>query len=104
MGMYCCCGVRKRDPWVCECDWDGWSLCFQTDHVPDSVPIQMPTKNGTYIVRVFEDADNHETQSQFSLIQKNWGEPTNKAISHWSITYNDHWTGFRGVYAWKEMQ
>lgn len=103
MGMYCCCGVKKRsEGWKCECDWDGWSGCFKTDEMPESVPIKNPDKDGLYKVRVFEGGDNHEAESQFSLKQKNWGQITNEAVSLWEYEYNDNWMGFRGVYAWKE--
>jgi hypothetical protein len=108
MGMYCCCGVKKRDTWVCQCDWDDWFLCWeqdnkQVDSIPVSVPVKkIPNKDGVYKVRIFEDGDNDETESEFSLKEKNWGEFTNQAISHWKIEYNDGWVGYRGVYAWKE--
>jgi hypothetical protein len=102
MGMYCCCGVKKRDAWKCECDWKGWFGCFKTEEMPESVQIKNPDKDGIYEVRAFEDGDNHETESEFSLITKNWGEYTNQAISHWKYEYDDNWMGFRGIYAWKE--
>lgn len=102
MGMYCCCGVKKKDSWVCECDWDGWFLCFDLDSAPKSVPIKLyPDEDGIYEVRIFEDGDYKETESEFSVVEKNWGEKTNQAISKWKIEYDDHWVGFRGVYAWK---
>ncbi len=104
MGMYCCCGVKKREGWICECDWDGWSLCFQLDSAPKHVPIKHPEKDGTYSVRVFEDGDYHEDESEFSTKEKNWGEITNDIISNWKIEYNDSWMGYRGVYAWKERE
>ncbi len=108
MGMYCCCGVKKRDGWVCECDWNGWNLCWEQTNtdlhsVPVPVPIKkIPDKDGIYQVRVFEDGDDDEVESEFSLIPKNWGQSTNQAISNWKITYEDGWCGYRGVYAWKE--
>ena len=103
MGMYCCCGIKKRDGWICECDWNGWFLCFECDEIPKDVPIKkIPEKDGLYEVRTFEDGDYHEEESEFSLLEKNWGEYTNKAISHWKIEYDDNWVGFKGVYAWKE--
>ena len=104
MGMYCACGVKKRDDWKCECDWDGWFLCFECEAVRETqAPIKcIPDKDGKYLVRVFEDGDDYEDESEFSLENKNWGESTNQAISHWKIEYNDNWTGYRGVYAWKE--
>jgi hypothetical protein len=107
MGMYCCCGVKKRDSWICECDWDGWYLCWeQTDGELHGIPVPVPVKkipdeDGIYQVRVFEDGDDHECASEFSLIAKNWGESTNQAISNWKASYEDGWCGFRGVYAWK---
>jgi len=107
MGMYCCCGVKKRDDWVCECDWNGWFLCWeQTRKDLHAIPVdvavkKIPDREGIYLVRVFED-DDYETESEFSLTEKNWGEDTNQAISHWKVTYCDNWTGHRGVYAWKE--
>ncbi len=102
MGMYCCCGVKKREEWECECDWSGWFLCFDMERAPKNVLIKpIPEIDGTYLVRVFEDGDDHEDESEFSIIKKNWGEPTNEAISNWKIEYNDNWMGFRGVYAWK---
>ncbi len=105
MGIYCCCGIKKRDNWVCECDWNGWFLCFQHENTPVNVPIkEIPDKDGVYEVRVFEDGDDHETQSEFSLTKKNWGEFTNQAISHWKIEYEDNWMGYRGVYAWKPKE
>ncbi len=68
------------------------------------MPIKkIPEKEGIYCVRVFEDGDDHETESEFSSKEKNWGEYTNQAISNWKIEYCDNWTGFRGVYAWKEL-
>ena len=105
MGMYCCCGVKKRsDGWKCECDWQGWYLCFPRDEATETVPIKHhPEKDGTYLVRVSEDGDNFEDESEFSVIEKNWGETTNQAISRWKIEYNDNWMGYRGVYAWKEF-
>lgn len=107
MGMYCCCGVKKRDGWVCKCDWEGWFLCWEQKTqdlhaIPVKVPVkEIPDKEGIYLVRVFEDGDDHEVESEFSLTKKNWGEFTNQAISHWKIEYNDNWMGYRGVYAWK---
>jgi hypothetical protein len=103
MGMYCCCGVKMRQGWICKCDCDGWFLCFESKNLPISVPIkEIPDENGTYKVRVFEDGDYHEIESEFSLIKKNWGQYTNQAISNWKIEYQDEWCGFRGVLAWKE--
>ncbi len=108
MGMYCCCGVKKRDGWICECDWEGWNLCWEQENedlhsIPVPVPIKkIPDKDGIYQVRVFEDGDDDEVESEFSLIPKNWGQSTNQAISNWKITYEDGWCGYRGVYAWKE--
>ena len=110
MGMYCACGVKKYgDHWKCECDWDGWFLCYKKKHIaknmPDNIPIKTyPEKNGIYQVRVFEDGDDAEYESEYSVIEKNWGEPTNQAISRWKIEYNDNWTGYRGVYAWKPTE
>jgi len=105
MGMYCCCGVKKRsDGWSCECDWEGWFLCFEVKNLPKNITIKKyPEKNGKYLVRVFEDGDYNEDESEFSTIEKNWEEPTNQAISKWKIEYSDNWTGYRGVYAWKEI-
>lgn len=109
MGTYCCCGVKKRDGWVCECDWNGWFLCFNNfldgDNFPKHIPVKKkPDKDGLYLVRIFEDGDFKETESEFSLTEKNWGEPTNQAISHWKITYDDTWGEYSDVYAWKEKQ
>jgi len=104
MGMYCCCGIKKTGDWVCECDWDGWSLCYKFDNSPEDVPIKHPDKDGTYEVRTFDSGDSFEDISEFSLVEKNWGEPTNQAISHWKIAYDDHWLGFSSVYAWKEIK
>ena len=101
MGQYCCCGVKRTGDWVCECDWDGWYLCFEMEHLPKPVPIKVhPDSDGTYLVRTF-DEDYDEDESEFSLIEKNWGESTNKMISRWKIEYCDGWTGYMGVYAWK---
>lgn len=106
MGMYCCCEVKKREGWVCQCDWDGWYLCWEkTNKEVHSIPVpvkEIPDKDGTYQVRVFEDGDDHEDESEFCSIPKNWGQQTNQAISNWKIEYEDGWVGFRGVYAWKE--
>ena|ERR1700744_6197791 len=108
MGIYCCCGVKKIDDWVCKCDWDGWYLCWEQKDkdlysIPIQVPVQkIPDKDGIYKVRCFEDGDYHETESEFCLEEKNWAEFTNQAISNWKIVYDDNWIGFRGVYAWKE--
>lgn len=103
MGMYCCCGVKKRDGWVCECDWEGWFLCFECENIPVNVPIKShPEVDGIYEVRTFDSGDYFEETSEFSTIEKNWDEETNQAISHWRIEYNDNWTGCRGVFAWKE--
>ncbi len=44
MGMYCCCGVRKRDGWKCECDWSGWFLCFENFLDGDAFPKDVPIK------------------------------------------------------------
>ncbi len=103
MGMYCCCGVKKtREAWVCQCDWDGWFLCFHLDSAPKNVPIKShPETDGVYEVRIFEDGDYSETESEFSIKEKNWGERTNQAISKWKIEYDDNWMGIRGVYAYK---
>lgn len=107
MGMYCCCGVKKVDGWVCECDWKDWFLCWKQERndihaIPVDVPIkEIPDKDGIYLVRVFEDGDDYETESEFCLSEKNWGEFTNQAISRWQIEYSDNWMGYRGVYAWK---
>ena len=109
MGMYCCCGVKKTEGWVCECEWDGWFLCFQVDHTKDNFPKNIPIKkipdeDGTYEVRTFDSGDYYEEESEFSTTEKNWGQETNEAISHWKIEYNDNWLGFIGVYAWKEKK
>lgn len=102
--MYCCCGVKKRDGWKCECDWEGWFLCYERESVPNNIPINShPEIDGTYLVRVFEDGDDHETESEFSIIEKNWGEFTNLAISRWKVDYWDNWLGLSGVYAWKSI-
>jgi hypothetical protein len=107
MGIYCCCGVKKRGVWICECDWNGWFLCFEMDYTEDNFPKNIPIKlhpdvNGIYQVRTCDQGDYDEEESEFSLIEKNWGEYTNEAISHWKVTYEDGWTGHKGVYAWKE--
>lgn len=105
--MYCACGIKKRDGWVCECDWEGWFLCFEQTNpyvhaIPIPVPVKkIPDKDGIYQVRVFGDGDDYESESEFSIIEKNWGEFTNESISHWKIEYDDGWFGYRGVYAWK---
>ncbi len=109
MGMYCCCGVKKRDGWKCECDWDGWFSCFKIDHAEDNFPKNIPIKHhpdidGTYEVRTCDSGDYNEEKSEFSLIEKNWGELTNQAISRWKIEYNDNWMGYKGVFAWKESK
>lgn len=102
MGMYCCCGVKKRDGWVCECDWKDWFLCFESENIPIKVPIKdYPEEDGIYQVRTFDSGDYFEEESEFCTQEKNWGEDTNQAISKWKIEYNDHWMGFKGVYAWK---
>jgi len=104
VGMYCCCGVKKRDGWVCECDWDGWFLCFDSDSDVKNVNVPVkrhPDRDGVYKVRVTEDGDSYETESEFSVVEKKWGEHTNQAVSCWKIEYDDNWMGFRGVYAWK---
>lgn len=101
--MYCCCGVKKTDEWKCECDWEGWFIRFNQELHKTNAPIKtIPDKDGTYSVRVYEDGDDSECESEFSIVKKNWGEPTNQIISHWKIEYSDNWTGYRGVYAWKE--
>lgn len=103
MGMYCCCGVKKRDGWQCECDWTDWFLCFEVEGVSKDIPIKkIPDKDGMYQVRCFEDGDYYEDESMFCLTEKNWGQDTNKQISHWEIEYSDGWMGYRGVYAWKD--
>lgn len=109
MGTYCCCGVKKRDGWICECDWEGWHLCFEMDNTidnfPKNIPIkEHPDKDGTYLVRVFEDGDYDECESEFSIKEKKWEEYINQAISRWKIEYNDGWMGYRGVYAWRELK
>ena len=110
MGMYCCCGVKIRDEWICECDWEGWFLCWKQERddlysIPVEVQVkEIPDKDGTYLVRIFEDCDYDERESEFSLIEKNWGEYTDQAISHWKISYYDGYMGYRGVYAWKEIK
>ncbi len=103
MGMYCCCGVKKcADGWVCECDWNEWFLCHEIEHLPVKVAIKLhPDVNGIYDVRTFECGDYFEEKSSFCTEEKNWGAFTNQAISKWEIVYDDHWTGFKGVYAWK---
>lgn len=103
MGMYCCCGVKKREGWVCECDWKGWFLCFECENIPVKVPIKThPDEDGFYEVRTFDTGDYDEEESEYSTIEKNWGQDTNQAVSRWKIEYDDNWTGFKGVYAWKE--
>lgn len=105
--MYCACGVKKReDGWICECDWEGWYLCFKFNegNFPKDIPIKLPEKNGVYTVRTFDSGDYDEEESEFSLVKKNWGQATNHAISHWKVEYNDNWMGFKGVYAWNEIQ
>lgn len=105
MGMYCCCGVKKMSSgWVCECDWNGWFLCFDNEDSPKNVPIKAtPDLDGTYRVRVFEDGDDYEQETEFSVTPKNWGEYTNQQVSNWKVAYWDGWMGYRGVYAWKAL-
>lgn len=104
MGMYCCCGAKKSVPgWSCKCDWDDWFLCYENKDLPKNIPIKPhPSSSGTYLVRVFEDGDYYETNSEFSLTPKDWGKPHNKYVSHWEIDYFDGWLGYRGVFAYKE--
>lgn len=103
MGMYCACGVKKIEEWKCECDWKFWFACFENKDIPSYVQIKsIPEKDGIYLVRVFDEGDYNEEESEFCKKPKNWGEYTNKAISSWKIEYTDNWTGYRGVYAWKE--
>ncbi len=108
MGMHCICGVKKRkDEWICKCDWEGWFLCFSIPNLENGrlkpIPIKdHPELEGTYLVRVFEDGNNFEEESEFSIVEKNWGEETNQAVSRWKVEYDDNWLGYRGVYAWKE--
>ncbi len=107
MGMYCCCGVKKRNGWICECDWNGWFLCFEMDYQKDNLPKnisikEIPDEDGIYEVRTFDSGDYYEETSEFSIVKKNWGQDTNQAISHWKIEYDDKWMGYKGVYAWKE--
>lgn len=105
MGRYCCCGVKMREDWICQCDWNGWYLCFEKENIPVKVPIKKhPEVDGTYLVRTFDDCDYSEEESEFSIIEKNWGQLTNDAISRWKIEYDDNWMGYRGVYAWKEKK
>ena len=108
MGMYCACGIKKSANWKCECDWKGWNLCYEMSHndghFPENLPIkECPDIDGIYQVRTFDD-DYDETESEFSTIKKNWGESTNQIISNWKVEYSDGWTGYRGVYAWKEKE
>ena len=103
MGRYCACGQKKYDGWECKCNWDGWFACFNNKDIPDYVPIkEFPNKEGTYLVRTFDEGDNSEEESEYVLTPKNWGEYNNEAISRWKIAYNDNYLGYRGVYAWKE--
>jgi hypothetical protein len=103
MGMHCCCGVKKREDWICQCDWDGWFLCFESENIPVNVPLKShPDIDGVYEVRVFVSGNYFEQESEFCMIEKNWGEDTNQAISKWKIEYSDNWIEHRGVYAWKE--
>lgn len=44
MGMHCCCGVKKRDGSVCECDWNGWNLCWEQDNHLHSIPVKVTVK------------------------------------------------------------
>ena len=107
MGMYCSCGVKKRDEWICQCNWEGWYLCFPCEDkpFPKDIPIkQYPDFDGIYEVRVFEDGDDYEDVSEYSIQEKNWGELTNEKISRWKIEYDDGWMGYCGVYAWKEKK
>jgi len=109
MGMYCCCGVKKRDGWICECDWKDWFLCFEMDYHKDNFPKDIPIKeipdeDGIYEVRTFDSGDYDEEESEFSLIAKNWGQCTNQAISHWQIAYQDGYCGYRGVFSWKKKE
>ncbi len=99
-----------RDGWTCECDWKDWFLCWkQKDPELHAIPIEVPIKeipdqDGIYLVRVFDGDDYNEEESEFSLTKKNWGGITNQAISHWKIAYDDNWTGYVGVYAWKQKK
>ena len=63
-----------------------------------------PDTDGVYEVRVFEDGDYNEEESEFSMTEKNWGQCTNQCISKWKIEYCDNWLGVIGVYAWKEKE
>ena len=105
--MYCACGVKKVKKWKCECDWEGWFLCYPKDWdlgaTPIGIPVkEHPDKEGKYLVRICVDGDDSECESQFCLTPKNWGLVTNGAISRWDIEYDDKWMGYIGVYAWKE--
>lgn len=107
MGMYCCCGVKKRDEWKCECDWEGWFLRYEMPYLKNNFPenIQIkdhPDIDGIYEVRTFDDGDFDEEESKFCILKKNWGQETNKIISHWEIEYSDEWMSYTGVYAWKQ--
>lgn len=109
MGMYCACGVKKYKDWKCECDWKNWNLCFKMEdnskNFPENIPIkEIPDKDGIYEVRTVDSGDYSEEDSEFSKTRKNWGQSTNIAISNWKIEYSDGWTGYTGVYAWKEKE
>lgn len=92
MGHYCCCGQRTSDP--CECNWEGWhNLKFNENDLPD--------KDGTYQVRMSEDGEKHECESKFSIMPKRWCSTSIKDFQ-WERDYEDGWTGWSRVYAWKQ--
>lgn len=92
------------DGWVCKCDWEDWFLCYDSQHAPAGIVVKLPEKNGVYNVRTVDEDGYYEEESEFSTIKKNWGQFTNNAISHWKITYDDGWTGYKGVYAWQKKR
>ena len=104
MGRYCACGVKMRlEGWKCECEWEGWYLCFRNNNFPE-IPIkEHPDCDGKYLVRTFDCDDYNEIESEFCLTPKNWGQITNEAISRWEAEYQDGWMGYTGVYAWKDI-
>lgn len=77
------------------CEWDGW-------HRLDGNEGDLPKKDGVYLIRYSEDGENSEVEGGFSVTPKQWSRYI-KEKSQWEHDFYDGWSGWAGVYAWKEI-
>lgn len=113
MEMYCCCGQKIRDNFVCLCDWDGWisSYDYPEERKNKDTPIyKYPLESGKYLVRYQTSyADRYEDEDIFSVkpirIEKDYD---NKLFPiHWQKEDFETYYSIgvlNSPYAWKKIE